>query len=85
VQWSGRNNCWALSPILRWSQRQIHAYMTTHDLPYHPLWHLGYASIGCNPHTCTRPVGSGEDARHGRWAGSAKKECGINLDQGAGI
>ena len=85
VQWSKRNNCWAISPLLRWSTQQVHGYMKSHDLPYHPLWELGYASIGCNPHTCTRPVGEAGDARDGRWAGLDKKECGINLDQGAGI
>ena len=51
-----------------------------HDLPYHPLFELGYASIGCNPLSCTRPVGADQDPRAGRWAESAKVECGINVD-----
>lgn len=82
VQWSKRNNCWAVSPILRWNTRQIFQYMKEHGLPHHPLWEKGYTSIGCSPETCTRPVIIGEDPRTGRWGGSDKKECGINLDNG---
>ncbi len=85
VQWNQRVNCWAISPLLAWTQREVHAYMKQHDLPFHPLWAQGYNSIGCNPETCTRPVDLREDQRCGRWAGMAKKECGIHLDQGAGI
>ena len=85
VQWNKRVNCWAISPLLEWTNRDIHAYMKKHELPYHPLWEQGYNSIGCSPETCTRPVGADEDQRSGRWAGLDKKECGIHLDQGAGI
>jgi len=85
VQWSSRNNCHAVSPILRWSSREIWQYMKLHDLPYHPLFEKGYVSIGCNPLTCTRAAGDGDDARSGRWAGMGKDECGIHLDTGAGI
>ncbi len=49
-------------------------------MPYHPLFELGYPSIGCNPLSCTRAIGQDEDARAGRWAGSGKVECGINVD-----
>lgn len=87
VQWSKRNACWAISPILHWNNREIHRYMREHDLPYHPLWEKGFTSIGCCPETCTRPMGGGgEDAsgRGGRWAGLAKKECGIHLEGESG-
>lgn len=85
VQWNKRVSCWAISPLLAWNNRDIHQYMKKHELPYHPLWEQGYNSIGCNPETCTRPVGTDADQRSGRWAGMGKKECGIHLDQGAGI
>ncbi len=85
VEWNSRVNCWAISPLLAWTNRDVHQYMKRHDLPYHPLWKQGYNSIGCNPETCTRPVAAHEDQRSGRWAGTEKKECGIHLDQGAGI
>lgn len=79
VGWSKRYNCYAASPLLNLSSKDIFQYLKRHDLPYHPLWEKGYASIGCNPLTCTRAVGAGEDARSGRWAGQDKTECGINL------
>ena len=80
VQWFARYNAWAVSPILRWSSRDVFAYMKQHDLPHHPLWEKGYVSLGCSPESCTRPITAGEDERAGRWSGSDKKECGINLD-----
>ena len=79
VTWSDRYNCYAISPLLNWTGREIFAYMKKHDLPYHPLYEKGYLSIGCNPLSCTRPVQIGEDSRSGRWAESGKVECGINL------
>jgi phosphoadenosine phosphosulfate reductase len=81
IEWSGRFNCHAISPLLNWTSREIHAYLKKYDLPRHPLWEKGYASIGCNPLSCTRPVGEGEDPRSGRWAGNDKIECGINIDK----
>jgi phosphoadenosine phosphosulfate reductase len=80
VEWSRRYNCYAISPLLNWSSREIYAYMKRHDLPYHPLYEKGYASIGCNPLSCTRPIQLGEDPRSGRWSGKGKTECGINID-----
>ena len=85
LQWNKRNNCWALSPILHWTSRDVLSYMKEHGLPHHPLWEKGYVSIGCSPETCTKPVGEGEDSRSGRWAGMEKKECGIHLDIAADI
>ena len=85
IEWMDRFNCWAISPILRWKARDVYSYMKQHALPHHPLVDKGYVSIGCSPETCTRPVGAGEDQRAGRWSGSDKKECGINLDEGKDI
>jgi phosphoadenosine phosphosulfate reductase len=79
IAWDRQYNNYAISPILNWGGREIHAYMKQHDLPYHPLVEKGYLSIGCNPLSCTRPVMAGDDPRSGRWAGSAKVECGVNL------
>lgn len=76
---SPRYGCLAISPLLNWTGREIYQYMKKHDLPYHPLYEKGYLSIGCNPLSCTRPVQDGEDPRSGRWAGTGKVECGINL------
>jgi phosphoadenosine phosphosulfate reductase len=86
VEWSRRYDCYAVSPLLAWSQRDIHAYMKRYDLPYHPLYEKGYPSIGCNPLSCTRPIQIGEDPRSGRWSGTTKTECGLHLEgDGSGI
>ena len=86
VEWSKRFNCYAVSPLLSWSRKDIYQYMKQHDLPYHPLFDQGYASIGCNPLSCTRPIQIGEDPRAGRWAGTGKLECGLHLESdGSGI
>ena len=86
VEWSSRFNCYAISPLLHWSRKEIHQYMKQHDLPYHPLFDQGYASIGCNPLSCTRPIQIGEDPRAGRWSGTGKLECGLHLESdGSGI
>ncbi|MDB5327189.1 MAG: Phosphoadenylyl-sulfate reductase [Phycisphaerales bacterium] len=80
VEWSKRNNCYAISPLLPWSGRDIGLYMKDLGLPYHPLVAQGYLSIGCNPLSCTRPVQAGEDPRAGRWSGQTKTECGLHVD-----
>ena len=80
VEWSAKHQCHAVSPLLNLDGRGIYAYLKQHDLPYHPLHELGYTSIGCSPLSCTRPVGADDDPRAGRWAGSGKVECGINVD-----
>jgi phosphoadenosine phosphosulfate reductase len=81
IHWHLRHSCYAVSPLLNMGQREMHAYLKKYDLPYHPLFDKGYASIGCNPLSCTRPIEIGEDVRSGRWAGADKIECGINVDK----
>lgn len=65
-----------INPIATWTDAQVDDYVSSHDVIVNPLLFDGYASIGCWP--CTRRVGPGEDARAGRWAGSAKTECGLH-------
>lgn len=66
-----------INPLAAWSPEQLAVYTIENDLPAHPLVADGYPSIGCMP--CTDRVAPGEDARAGRWRGSAKTECGIHL------
>jgi phosphoadenosine phosphosulfate reductase len=66
-----------VSPLAAWSKREVVRYLAEHDLPRHPLYRLGFASIGCAP--CTRALFPGEDERAGRWPGADKVECGIHL------
>jgi phosphoadenosine phosphosulfate reductase len=65
-----------VEPLAGFSALDIGAYMRSQDLPAHPLTEIGYYSIGCEP--CTQAGGSSSDPRAGRWAGSAKTECGIH-------
>ena len=65
-----------VNPLLRWTKRDVWAFIAAHDVPYNPLHDRGYPSIGCWP--CTKPVTAGDDDRAGRWAGQAKTECGLH-------
>lgn len=65
-----------INPLARWSADDIDAYRRRHDLPFHPMASMGYASIGCWP--CTRPARDAADPRSGRWADTDKTECGIH-------
>jgi thioredoxin-dependent adenylylsulfate APS reductase len=68
-----------LSPLADWTKEQVEQYTRANDVPRHPLYAKGYASIGCGP--CTRPTEAGEDERAGRWwwEQAANKECGIHF------
>jgi phosphoadenosine phosphosulfate reductase len=70
-----------VNPIANWTRRDAWAYLKDHDIPHHPLYDLGYASIGCAP--CTRVVFPDEDERAGRWSGLLKTECGIHVREAA--
>jgi phosphoadenosine phosphosulfate reductase len=78
VEWSERFGVWKIQPLVDWDAKRVQAYIHVNEIPYNPLHDAGYPSIGCIP--CTRPVGSGEDERAGRWAGSDKLECGIHVN-----
>ena len=65
-----------IHPILGWTKKDIRDYMLAHDLPYHPLYHYGYRSIG-DVHSTT-PTTLDQDERDGRHLGE-KRECGIHL------
>ena len=66
-----------VNPIATWTDLDVRGYIADHDVPVNPLVHQGYLSIGCQP--CTRPVADGEHPRAGRWADSAKQECGLHI------
>ena len=74
--WDVRFDRWKLNPVVDWSDQQIWDYIEENDVPYNPLHDQGYPSIGCMPCT-SKPTEEG-DARSGRWAGSARTECGLN-------
>lgn len=70
-----RNDRFKVHPILDWSDADIFRYLTDHGLPYHPLWHEGYVSIG-DVHT-TRRLADGMEAEETRFYG-LKRECGLH-------
>jgi phosphoadenosine phosphosulfate reductase len=74
--WDEKRQKVKISPIARWTQDDVDAYVAEHGVLTNPLLTDGYASVGCAP--CTRRVLEGEDARAGRWAGRAKTECGLH-------
>ena len=86
VQWDAKFNLVKVNPLLTWTRKDVWSFVLRHEIPYNPLHDQGYPSIGCWP--CTRPVGDGADERAGRWAGTAKKECGLHVIEhqgGSGI
>ena len=68
-----------LCPLAAWSAGQVEEYIKVYEVPVHPLYACGYASIGCAP--CTRAIEAGEDERAGRWWWEldAEKECGLHV------
>jgi phosphoadenosine phosphosulfate reductase len=70
-----RNGRWKVHPIFDWTDRQVFDYLRRYDLPYHPLWHEGYVSIG-DWHT-TRSLAEAGDAEATRFFG-LKRECGLH-------
>jgi phosphoadenosine phosphosulfate reductase len=76
VMWDAKFNLVKINPLLRWTRREVWDFIVKYDVPYNPLHDQGYPSIGCWP--CTRAVNDGADERAGRWAGTAKKECGLH-------
>jgi phosphoadenosine phosphosulfate reductase len=76
VGWDAKKQKVKVSPIARWSDEQVERYIADNGVLVNPLVYDGYPSIGCWP--CTRRVAPGDDPRSGRWAGTAKTECGIH-------
>jgi phosphoadenosine phosphosulfate reductase len=76
VDWDRRNGKVKVNPLARWTQADVDDYVGRHNVLVNPLLSDGFASVGCFP--CTRRT-DGTDARAGRWAGTAKNECGIHV------
>lgn len=76
VKWDDKFGLVKVNPLVRWTEKDVWAYLAAHDVPYNPLHDRQYASIGCTH--CTRPIQAGEDMRAGRWAGAGKLECGLH-------
>ena len=68
-----------ISPLARWTTREVWEYAKAHDIPLLPLYDRGYTSIGCEP--CTSLPLDPSNQRSGRWGGQ-KLECGIHIQAG---
>lgn len=81
-----QNGLFKFLPLIDWSNKDIHQYLTQYDLPYHPLWEQGYLSVG-DTHT-TRKWEPGMKEEETRFFG-LKRECGLHEDDaesdGSGI
>ncbi|HRE47863.1 MAG TPA: phosphoadenylyl-sulfate reductase [Aggregatilineales bacterium] len=78
--WDRKHNNLKIAPFATWTESMVWTYLHAYELPYNTLHDQGYPSIGCYP--CTRAVDPASgDKRAGRWAGSAKTECGIHIDK----
>jgi phosphoadenosine phosphosulfate reductase len=74
IERDAKRNLWKYNPLAHWTDKDLWRRIHERDLPYNPLHDQGYESIGCAP--CTQP-GAG---REGRWAGTAKEECGLHVE-----
>lgn len=70
-----RDGRWKIHPLADWTDRDIWNYLKKHDLPYNPLWHEGYVSIG-DTHT-TKRWQNGMREEDTRFNGLLR-ECGIH-------
>ena len=73
TEWDQKRSMWKYNPLAEWTEKDLWARIHERGLPYNPLHDREYESIGCA--TCTQ-AGAG---REGRWAGTAKTECGLHL------
>ena len=72
-------------PLVDWTNKDVHVYLTKHELPYHPLWEQGYVSVG-DVHTTVK-WSPGMTEEETRFFG-IKRECGLHDDEekeGSGI
>jgi len=70
-----QNRIWKVHPILDWTDRDIYQYLNQYGLPYHPLWHQGYATVG-DWHS-SKPLEVGMSEEETRFNG-VKRECGLH-------
>lgn len=72
-----RDGCYRCYPLADWSDRDVWQYFQRYDLPYHPLWHTGYVSVG-DTHT-TQRLEPGMMREQTRFFG-LRRECGLHTD-----
>ena len=76
LMWDDKFGLVKVNPFALWSDDDVAYYISSNNLPEHPLWAEGFASIGCEKMT-VKPLVAGE-RRSGRWVGADKEECGLH-------
>lgn len=71
-----KNEIMKAYPILDWTDKDVYLYLKKHNLPYHPLWHKGYISIG-DVHS-TKSINEVNNIEEIRFNG-VQRECGLHL------
>lgn len=80
VAWDRKFHLVKVSPLANATKSEVWTRILKEGVPYNPLHDQGYPSIGCWP--CTQQASADGDERAGRWAGTAKTECGLHTDGG---
>ena len=87
ISYDPRLEVYKIYPLAFATEEFVETYTRENDLPVHPLYAKGYASIGCAP--CTTPLHPGEPKRAGRWrhireatnmGANEHLYCGINFE-----
>ncbi len=76
-----QNKTTKIYPTIDWDNRTVHRYLTTHGLPYHPLFEKAYVSVADWHSTKKLEPGMNEEDARG---GAAKRECGLHEPSGRG-
>ena len=82
-------------PLLHWTQADVAAYFSAHDLPHHPLEAAGYTTVGdVHSSAPAPPPGAGAEAgadaaaaelaQRGTRFGGRAQECGLHVDDEEG-
>jgi phosphoadenosine phosphosulfate reductase len=77
LEWDATHELWKANPLADWSDEDCWAFVRQRGLPYNPLHDRGYESIG-DTHSTLPGAG-----RAGRWAGTARTECGLHAPSAA--
>ena len=72
-----QSGMYKLLPILHWTTRDMHEYLTARGLPYHPSFEQGYVTVG-DWHSSRPLTAADECERNTRFRG-LKQECGLHL------
>ncbi len=64
-------------PIIDWNNKDVHEYLMSNELPYHPLWYENYVSVG-DTHS-SKPLEPGMPEEETRFNG-IKRECGLHYE-----